>query len=421
MIDAAALGENVAFYRRRRGLSQTQLATLLNRSESWVSQVERGARTVDRLSVLVNVGNVLGVSLSELAGDQTPFPVRPNRHPTTERLRVVLTTPHAIQALLENTYGDPASAPTVDQLRQRTACLWELGHRSAFADLSEQLAEILPELEQAVQRLIKSDRHKALLMLAESYQLAAAVFTKVGEPDAAWVAGDRALTRSEEAGEPLYALASAFRLTLSFLGSRQLDQARSVASAAASALAPYRDQGGAEAWSLWGALQLALAVTAARDNDATTARRHLAEARKAAKALGEDRNDFETEFGPTNVALHAVSIEVELGNAGEALRLAQDVDLDALSHERRGRFHIELALAHAQLRHNADALQQLLAAEAETAEQVQRHPRARQLVLDLLRSGRSEMPELAALAKRLELESDEPPVRKILDSRKSTG
>jgi transcriptional regulator with XRE-family HTH domain len=50
---SGAVGERIAAYRRRRGLSQAALAGLVGRSESWLSQVERGVRSVDRLSVLV--------------------------------------------------------------------------------------------------------------------------------------------------------------------------------------------------------------------------------------------------------------------------------------------------------------------------------------------------------------------------------
>lgn len=49
------MGKRIAAYRRRRGLSQEALAGLIGRSESWLSQVERGLRSVDRLSVLLDL------------------------------------------------------------------------------------------------------------------------------------------------------------------------------------------------------------------------------------------------------------------------------------------------------------------------------------------------------------------------------
>lgn len=43
---SGALAERIAAYRRRRGLSQQVVAGLVGRSESWLSQVERGVRSV---------------------------------------------------------------------------------------------------------------------------------------------------------------------------------------------------------------------------------------------------------------------------------------------------------------------------------------------------------------------------------------
>jgi transcriptional regulator with XRE-family HTH domain len=76
-----SLGERVALLRRRRGLSQVELGSLIGRSESWVSQVERGARRLDRLSVLRKVADALEVPVTDLqasadagAGSAAPVP-----------------------------------------------------------------------------------------------------------------------------------------------------------------------------------------------------------------------------------------------------------------------------------------------------------------------------------------------------------
>jgi hypothetical protein len=54
------------------------------------------------------------------------------------------------------------------------------------------------------------------------------------------------------------------------------------------------------------------AIVASRRGDAVTAWRAIGEAERAAQLIGADRNDFDTEFGPTNVQLHAVAVAVEL-------------------------------------------------------------------------------------------------------------
>ena len=64
--DREAARQRIARARRRRGLSQAVLAGLIGRSESWLSQVERGKRGVDSHSVLVRLAEVLRVDLEEL-------------------------------------------------------------------------------------------------------------------------------------------------------------------------------------------------------------------------------------------------------------------------------------------------------------------------------------------------------------------
>lgn len=68
------------------------------------------------------------------------------------------------------------------------------------------------------------------------------------------------------------------------------------------------------------------AVAAARLNLADDAYGYLREARELGDQVGDGRNDYNTEFGPTNVALHEVAVAVDLGDAGVALRAAQTVD-----------------------------------------------------------------------------------------------
>jgi transcriptional regulator with XRE-family HTH domain len=67
-VSADAAGARIARARRRRGLSQSVLAGLVGRSESWLSQVERGKRGVDSHLVLTRMAEVLRVEVEELTG-----------------------------------------------------------------------------------------------------------------------------------------------------------------------------------------------------------------------------------------------------------------------------------------------------------------------------------------------------------------
>src|SRR6266705_4671992 len=75
-MDGLGIGQRIAAFRRRRGLSQAALAGLVGRSESWLSQVERGVRSVDRLSVLLDLARVMHVEVEALTG--RPWQYAPN-------------------------------------------------------------------------------------------------------------------------------------------------------------------------------------------------------------------------------------------------------------------------------------------------------------------------------------------------------
>jgi hypothetical protein len=143
---------------------------------------------------------------------------------------------------------------------------------------------------------------------------------------------------AERAGAPLLAVAGVYRLAQALVAGWKLDQAERAASSDALGLAGRLHDGNPEVASLYGALNLVRAIVASRRGNAVIAWQAIAEAETAAQLLGVERNDFDTEFGPTIVALHAVAVAVELGEAGEAIRRAHTVQAEGLSRERQARF-----------------------------------------------------------------------------------
>src|SRR5882757_9896368 len=66
--DELRIGERVAFYRGRRGMSQRMLGDLVGRSEDWVSKIERGVRELRRMDVITELARALRVELGDLLG-----------------------------------------------------------------------------------------------------------------------------------------------------------------------------------------------------------------------------------------------------------------------------------------------------------------------------------------------------------------
>jgi transcriptional regulator with XRE-family HTH domain len=391
-----ALGRKIAAERRRRGLSQPELARMIDRSVAWVSQVERGVRKVDRMSVLETLAAALEVPLAELAAEAPVVAAATEEPPGAAGLRLVLSGVHSLRAMLNGRHP-----PAVGTLRTKARRAWELTHAGRYTELTDLLASLVPDLETAARALPENRRSEALELMAETYQACSAALAKLGEPEAAWIAADRAMASAERAGNPMLVAAGAFRLVFVFITARHYDQAEETARTAADALRQLADDGDPQAMSLWGGLTLQRAVIAARLNDPDAAYGHLEQASQIAGQLGEGRNDYNTEFGPANVGLYEIAVAVELGDAGRALRAAVTVDTTGLSAERRARMLIDVARAHAQRRQVRGAVAALREAEQITPEQVRGHDLVRQLVSDLLTMQDPPSSELRDLAGRL--------------------
>jgi hypothetical protein len=391
-----ALGRKIAEHRKRRGLSQPELALRIGRSVAWVSQVERGVRKVDRMSVLEIVADALEIPLAELAAEAPLIAAVHEEPPGAGGLRLVLSGVHSLRAMLNGHH-----APDMAVLRAQVDKAWALTHESRYTDLTDLLRDLIPALELGARSVPDDERPVVYELLASAYQACSAALAKLDEAEAAWIAADRSMSAAERAGNPLLVAAGAFRLVLVFMNARHYDQAEEAARTAADALWHLADEGNPEAMSLWGALTLQRAVIAARTNDPEAAYGFLERARPVAERLGPGRNDYNTEFGPANVGLYEISVAVELGDAGRALRAAANVDTTGLSPERRARMLIDVARAHAQRRQVSEAVRALLDAEQITPEQVRGHAVARQLVADLMSMQEPASPELNALAVRV--------------------
>lgn len=389
------LGRKIAAERRRRGLSQPELAKMVGRSVAWVSQVERGVRRVDRMSVLEILASALEVPLSDLAAEAPVVAAVTEESPAAGRLRLILSGAYSLRAMLNG-----HSCPPLDGLRTRADRAWELAHAGRYADLTDLLGALVPDLETAARALPEPDRPEVFALMASAYQACSAALDKLGEPEAAWIAADRAMTAADRAGQPLLVAAGAFRLVFVFLSARHYGQAAETARTAADALWHLADDGDTGAMSLWGALTLQRAVIAAREGNATAAYSHLERAKTMANRTGPGRNDYTTEFGPANVTLHEIAVAVELGDAGRALRAAETADTTGLSPERRARMLIDVARAHAQRRQVPQAVAALAEAGQITPEQIRNHYLTRQIISDLLTMQDPPSPALKDLAAR---------------------
>lgn len=97
-----SLGQRVARLRHQLRLNQAELGALIGRSESWVSQVERDLRHIDRLSVREGLAWALQVPLGDL------FPPPQGRFTRRELFTTVPAPepPHTVTGVVSAAYGE---------------------------------------------------------------------------------------------------------------------------------------------------------------------------------------------------------------------------------------------------------------------------------------------------------------------------
>jgi transcriptional regulator with XRE-family HTH domain len=401
------IGERIAFYRRRRGLSQEVCAGLVGRTENWLSQIERGVRPLDRLPVLVELARVLRVSLLDLIGNPMPTePERP-RAALVSTLRAVLMRYETIERALVPVATQPFDLGDLNRLRHEVAEANRLYQETRYAVVGELLTGLIVEVRHATRNLRDTDQQRAYGVLAEVYHVTAKTLSRVGEPGLAWIVAERSIAAAAHAETPLLMAASAYHLGQALLRGGHYAEAASVVTRAAESLEQRADQHGPGPLSAIGGLYLTAAMATASNREGAAVYRHLRQADGIADRLGGDRNDLWLAFGPANVAIHRVAAAGELGDPTEAIRRGEAIDLSGLPPQligRRCQAMIELARAYAQRRMDNKAVDALMAAERVAPEALRFDATAQATIRQLLgRPRRTPPATLRRLADRIEL------------------
>jgi transcriptional regulator with XRE-family HTH domain len=401
--EEGAPGARIARARRRRGLSQAVLAGLVGRSESWLSQVERGRRDIDSHSVLTRLAEVLRVDISEIAGSDGDGRGRRVFEAAGAIERAMMRYDEAAASIGGAASGEAANgeAASPGRLRDRAQSAYREYQAARYDDVGRLLPALIRAAEAAA-RAPGGSAPDACEARALVYDTAAALLHRVGEAALAWAAADRAMTAAEQSGRSARAAIAAWRLSHVIAGSRHPEEALALAMTAADALErvlrPEPDQ-----LSAYGALHLAAATAASAVHDHALTASLLGKARGIAAEAGEG-NRMGTAFGPANVAIHAITAALALGDARSAVDEGESLDPGALPSGcagRRAQVSLDLARAYMMRRQDAAAVNLLLAAERVSPQLVRYDWRTREVLEGLLRrEHRPSTPELRPLARR---------------------
>ncbi len=385
------IGRRVAQWRVRRRLTQQGLADRLGKSKSWVDKVERGARRLDRFSVIQDIAEVLRVEPAVLLG-QHPPPAGGDVRDGLDGVRAALARYGVFQASMR-------PVPVAD-LRRQVGHAWLSFQHGQYA----QVVRALPGLLDAVRIAPVAEPGHAELAV-QTYRIASSVLVKLGEADLGWLTADRAQVAAGGdpvlAGTAVIALGQALRLA----GRQRLAQAATVAaaqrliSAAKRGSVPPGRQG--QTLAVAGTLLLQGALAAAGRGESRRAEVLLEWAADVASRAEATDDPHRTSFGPLAVELARMVVAVERGDVAEAVTrhelLIRRDGWRRLPAEHRGAYLVDAARAYLLAGDLAGAGRMLVAADGVAPAEVRARPLARTLLGELAR-GRPAPPGVARLA-----------------------
>ncbi|MGW3498167.1 helix-turn-helix domain-containing protein [Streptomyces sp. NPDC001020] len=374
------IGARIRHYRKKHGnRSLAAVAGLCEVSERYFSMIENGKRTPSP-KLLTRIAAELDVPVGALLSDEPPRKAPPS----------LTTAPKVTRALMGygSTRKDAAAGPT--ELRERVEAAWRTWQTSEerFTEIETVLPALIEDVEHSIRaHRTSSDataRRDVLRAAADLYGLLRSYCRRSGRLDLSLMVADRARRAAEEADDPIRLAAAHWNIGHCLLS--QDDGAQEAAEVARTAI----DELGTvpastDTAAMQGALELVRVVAEAQNKKWWEARERLLQKATPLGKRAGDSNVMWTVFGPVNIHLHALSIEMLAGQSAEGLRLADEVDISRLpSRERQFTFTLNLARCYDLRRDDAALLVHLLDLEKLSLEDMTRSSLALDMVTGLL-------------------------------------
>lgn len=393
-MDTTSPGARVREVRKRRGLSQRELAARSGLSLSTVRKIEQGTYGAVRLPVRRKLAITLGVTVTALDGrPDAPVP-QPADSARWEPVREAIGGRHA----------PLGHDPDLESLRAEFGASLQLLLGSELTRLAETVPPMLAEADALVTASVNGQQVKARALRAQVRQVAGCLMLHTWQFDAAQEAFDAAIA---DAPDELTAMAVVDERSWGLIREGKLAETQDIALRWAADHEP-KMTAGPDELAAYGRLMTRAAMAAVRDNRPDEADEALRLARMAAAGIGRDiivpHAPWHV-FGPVTVQVFAAEAAMiqerpervlAIGRRLEGARPAMPLPRFAPS------FKLDIAHAHAMLHNDDDAVREL---QELRATRPQWFPRQRYVadILDVLffhrRTLSGDMQELADAVK----------------------
>src|SRR5450755_1037470 len=382
-----ALGQRLQSVRKRRGLTQAELATAAGLSVSLIRKLEQGTIADTRLETARKLAVALRVQTTVLV-------TQPDRE---EADQATTDQWEPVRAALAGRASEPADQPTADGVRDAVAAIRPALARNRFSELRPLLPDLLRDAD-ALDLDDEPSRQARFRVL----NMTAFVLTQMRQWDTALYTLDRA---QDAACTLLDGAAVAKTRVWLLLRQGNLSTARDTAIRWADDIEPRFSRATNPELSLWGDLLTMAANAAIRDIRPGEANDTLKLARAAGDRIGREMmTDPSTSrvFGPATVAYRQAETYVIDGKPEKALAVTASIARDVLppADMNRLRHSLDVANAHAMLRQYEQAFATLREIQETAPEWIVQQRYARDVlgrIIGRRRTLPAEMRELADL------------------------
>ncbi|GGZ73495.1 hypothetical protein GCM10010371_36520 [Streptomyces subrutilus] len=374
-------GPRMKRLRLERHLTQRAVADLAQVPYSTYTKTEQGAIAASphliaavARALRVDVATVTGQPYAtELRADELDILIRPIR----EALDVY------------DLGADPDITPRAHQLLADDAEALLVAVRAGEI---KQVASQLPGLvQEATTSAHTAPGRDGWLLLASLYRTSYDVASKLGYYDLAALALARMDWAAERGSDAVFGGMYRYMRALTYLRDGEYRTGERLVQLGLRTLAQAEPTREREV--VTGQLHLGAAVMAGRSKDGGRAENHLAEADRIAAETGEAVDVHWLAFGPTNVAVHRVSVLAELDEYGQAAQKGRAVTIPAdWPKSRRSHHFAELARAQMWTGNLDDSFQNLLRARKAAPQQARYHQTVRETYAGL-EAARRQLPD----------------------------
>lgn len=319
------VGDRVRELRRRRGLTQEELAAQSGISKTVIAKIEQGGTA--RMETYHQLARTLGVRTVWFADPASPEPAE---HAHDELVLADLRS--AINPPVDITgrpYYGTADADTADLTRLRAAV--DTAAAAYHGDRYDDLAEIMPALVRSAHHHVTyydggPEQTEARRLRSDILGIGGRYLIQVRAHDLALIALRGSLEDAVEIGDIPLAASAISTQAWAMMRQGRLTEVEELCLRTADQIEPKMSAATPEQLGAWGWLLIRAAGAASRNNRPNEAREYASLAHTAGTRLGRQDSHqpgYRT-FGPADTMIAAVETEMTGHQPGKALGLAKE-------------------------------------------------------------------------------------------------